>query len=339
MAANGQLSALQEVTNCLNEERAEKPAVLSIGGYIFVLGGYSRVNGVLRSVEQARITPGGDLSQWRYAPDLMREPRRYFSAIRIGNYVYAIGGVGQDTYFGLRTIERARIVTDTTHLDYGVTINEGALFTNNINVKLTISARFGTRQMQVSNDGGFAGAKWEPYVLHKDWQITQYGDCVIPRVVYVRFKDRDGNVTSAFQDDIILDVTPPTGSVKAQLTAAAAVAESNVPSVGSRELASETIRSIAQSGSYSVYLPLIARCAPRQPEGPPNVTLRLSATDDVSGVDKMIISNSPDFACAEWENYTTARNWYVPEGRTTIYVKFRDKAGNVSSVATDAVTR
>ena len=31
------------------------------------------------------------------------------------------------------------------------------------------------------------------------------------------------------------------------------------------------------------------------------VTLELSATDDVSGVGKMVISNQPDFAGAPWE--------------------------------------
>ena len=33
------------------------------------------------------------------------------------------------------------------------------------------------------------------------------------RIVYIRYKDVDNNVTATFQDDIILDVTPPTGSV------------------------------------------------------------------------------------------------------------------------------
>jgi hypothetical protein len=97
--------------------------------------------------------------------------------------------------------------------EYGVTINSGALFTNQTTVTLTLGAHLGTTQMQVSNDGGFAGAAWEPYSGQKLWQISQYGVYVLPRVVYVRFKDQNGIVTSTYQDDIILDVLPPQGQV------------------------------------------------------------------------------------------------------------------------------
>jgi hypothetical protein len=72
------------------------------------------------------------------------------------------------------------IVSDTISLDtgiqseYSVTINNGALYTNRIAVQLTISARPRTADMQVSNDGGFNDAAWEPYSAHKSWQITAY---------------------------------------------------------------------------------------------------------------------------------------------------------------------
>ncbi len=33
------------------------------------------------------------------------------------------------------------------------------------------------------------------------------------------------------------------------------------------------------------------------------------------------------------------KEWYVPEGATTIYVKYRDNAGNVSEAFTDTITR
>jgi len=171
--------------------------------------------------------------------------------------------------------------------EYGVTINDGALFTNQTAVTLTISARPGTTQMQVSNDGGFAGAQWEPYASHKGWTITQYGSYVIPRVVYVRYKDLGGNVSSNYQDDIILDVTPPTGSVEI------------IGATGLQAKAS-------------------------------TVTLKLSATDDVSGVGQMLISNQPDFAGATWEDYATSRAWTLGSN-TAVYVRFRDNAGNISS--------
>jgi hypothetical protein len=184
-------------------------------------------------------------------------------------------------------------VSDTIELDtateaeYGLTINDGALFTNQTAVALTISARPGTAQMQVSNDGGFAGAQWEPYASRKAWVITQYGSYVIPRVVYVRYKDLGGNVSSNYQDDIILDVTPPVGTV------------SIIGVTGLQAMAS-------------------------------TVTLELSATDDVSGVGQMLISNQPDFAGATWESYATSRAWALGSNGT-VYVRYRDNAGNVST--------
>src|SRR5437867_1824542 len=45
----------------------------------------------------------------------------------------------------------------------------------------------------------------------------------------------------------------------------------------------------------------------------------------------MLISNTPDFAGAAWEPFATNRVWTLA-GNTTVYVRFRDKAGNVSSV-------
>jgi hypothetical protein len=111
------------------------------------------------------------------------------------------------------------IVSDTITLDtdvqseYSVTINNGALYTNKIEVQLTISARPQTAEMQVSNDGGFIGVAWEPYSAHKAWQITRYRNEEITRLVYVRFRDADGNVSSLYLDDIILDTDAPHGHV------------------------------------------------------------------------------------------------------------------------------
>ena len=59
------------------------------------------------------------------------------------------------------------------------------------------------------------------------------------------------------------------------------------------------------------------------------VTLRLNATDDVSSVGQMLISNQPDCAGATWEAYATSRAWAIGS-ETAVYVRFRDNAGNVS---------
>ncbi|MBX3052263.1 MAG: hypothetical protein KF753_12345 [Caldilineaceae bacterium] len=100
-------------------------------------------------------------------------------------------------------------------IDNGLSINQGNLWTNTTGVQLSIPAQAGTAEMQVSNDGGFAGTVWDPYSLHKNWQITSFGNNAIPRTVYVRFRNTAGTISSTFQDDIILDVTAPESAITA----------------------------------------------------------------------------------------------------------------------------
>ena len=48
----------------------------------------------------------------------------------------------------------------------------------------------------------------------------------------------------------------------------------------------------------------------------------------------MMVSNSPDFAGAQWEPYTTEKDWTLDagEGWRTVYVKSRDRLGQVTVV-------
>ena len=68
------------------------------------------------------------------------------------------------------------------------------------------------------------------------------------------------------------------------------------------------------------------------------VTLALSATDSLSGMDKMSFSND-NVAWSTPEAYGTSKSWNLSAdgGLKTVYVKFTDKAGN-SSVASDTIT-
>jgi|GEM_PF-1795737 Kelch motif. len=204
--------------------------------------------------------------------------------------------------------------------EYGLTINNGALFTNQITVELRLSAPALTPEMMISNDGGFAGATWEPYNSVRSWQITQYGSYVLPRTVYVRFRDASGKIFGPYQDDILLDVNAPSGSV----TVLSALRTSEQ---------SATTPSADTAADYSVLLPFVTKTGECPAAGTVNVTLALSAEDDVSGVADMIISNSENFACAKWEPFSKTKAWKVAaNAETPIYVRFRDHAGNVSTV-------
>jgi hypothetical protein len=111
--------------------------------------------------------------------------------------------------------------------------------------------------------------------------------------VYVRFRDDFGAITPTYQDDIVLDEEPPTGS--AGLGGPTAVAGA------SRD----------------------ARRA--------DVTLRLQATDRISGVADMRLGARPDFSDVRWEPFAPSRAW---ARGGLVYVQYRDRAGNRSPTYT-----
>jgi len=69
------------------------------------------------------------------------------------------------------------------------------------------------------------------------------------------------------------------------------------------------------------------------------VSLNLQAVDDISGVTHMRISGDGVFDTEPWENYTSAWNWPLDGGRgvKTVYVVYRDFAGNESAPVSDDI--
>jgi sugar lactone lactonase YvrE len=88
----------------------------------------------------------------------------------------------------------------------GVSINNGAQFTNSPSVTLSAVWTPFAETVTVSNDGGFAGAQSVPVVATLGWLLDSSGPERLPKTIYARF---DGS-TQTFQDDIILDQVPPT---------------------------------------------------------------------------------------------------------------------------------
>ncbi|NJN68323.1 MAG: hypothetical protein HC884_17235 [Chloroflexaceae bacterium] len=92
-----------------------------------------------------------------------------------------------------------------------IAINDGAVAINNIHVMLHICAE-GAEQMMLSTDPTLSGAQWESVALTRTWTITPNGDLSEPPVVFAAFRYPDGTVQQTFQDTIIYDSFPPTGS-------------------------------------------------------------------------------------------------------------------------------
>lgn len=215
-------------------------------------------------------------------------------------------------------------ITRTTVQDFSITVNDGALFTNNTAVTLTLTAPPSTSQMIISNDGGFGDAEWEPFANTKPWTVTAYGNYVIPRTVYAKFM-ANGQISGQYQDDIILDQEPPTGTL--QIT---------TPSFDLAPSPVSPFHSATEPLTDTIFLPFVCtNCRP----GMRAVMLLLSATDSVSGIDGMLVSNDSTFAGAQWQAMATWLDWWVPgRGTTTVYVKYRDRASNESQVYSATTT-
>jgi len=69
------------------------------------------------------------------------------------------------------------------------------------------------------------------------------------------------------------------------------------------------------------------------------VTLDLSATDDYSGVDEMMVGNNSEFTDCVWEEYSTSKEWTLDsqQGEHTVYVKYKDGSGKISDVYNDRI--
>ncbi len=103
-------------------------------------------------------------------------------------------------------------IVDTGAPTGTITINDGAAYTNNRDVVLTLSATDDlseVTEMRVANGSSYQG--WEPYAVSKNWTLSE-GDG--SKTVRVKFKDQAGDETSpGIPAYITLDVAPPTGSI------------------------------------------------------------------------------------------------------------------------------
>ncbi len=148
----------------------------------------------------------------------------------------------------------------------------------------------GALQMLIANDSTFRGATWQKYVPTLPQWILENGEG--DKFVYAKFKDAQGKESAAVNDKIILDRTPPINSA---------------------------IEIEAENGIIS---------NPTKP-----VKLKLQS----EGAAYMMLSNQKDFYNARWEVFKPevefnleVKNDGSQDGLKQVYVKFRDKGGNVA---------
>ena len=188
---------------------------------------------------------------------------------------------------------------------YGLTINDGALCTSILTVTLRLSwhADDNITHVKISNDGGFGPASntsdWisiDPQdPTYVDWALAIYGDLLLPRTVYVKFRDASGGQHGPIQDDIIYDP--------------------GLPQVTKVEIITQTIQAMRTTQSR-------------------DVIVRVTSSDDNSGVGAVRISHDEDFA--EFSEFpVTGRTTDIPwtlQSSAKVYVRVMDRAGNLSEV-------
>jgi hypothetical protein len=214
-----------------------------------------------------------------------------------------------------------------------VSINAGAVFTRDTAVTLSLCAPNAV-EMKVSNDGGFAGAAWEPYVRSKPWTLTSHSNYVLPRFVYVAFKDAQGQTYAIYLDDIILDPAPPEAKVRVGTSLPldkTLLAAARVRREKSAIFQTQGVSYLWEVDGQSLAepIPLVAASA----DGA--IDLYLSARDDVGNVTRMEVSGDGNFS-GNWESYSALKGW-IPtggDGVKTVYARFQDEAGNISQPVT-----
>jgi hypothetical protein len=94
----------------------------------------------------------------------------------------------------------------------GVSIAGGARYTKDPKLQLTIIPPDGAAGLSISNDGGFKQPFGSPVNPGRryPWALDSSGPERLPKTVYVRFSGTCIDPSQTFQDDIILDETPPT---------------------------------------------------------------------------------------------------------------------------------
>ncbi len=122
--------------------------------------------------------------------------------------IYEIKASLKDVPGNVSPVEITRVKLDRTPPEVKkFEINNEQLVTNNNNlrVRLFIEAE-DAFQMQLSNQPAFSGS-WIEYEPERYWTLGSRNEGF--QMVYARFKDRIGNVSSMVVDTIILDLTPP----------------------------------------------------------------------------------------------------------------------------------
>jgi hypothetical protein len=130
-----------------------------------------------------------------------------------GDGMRTVSVVFRDGLGHLSSPSRDSIILDTTPPTTEVAINGGDPLTRwpNITVAISVTERYGTDAVQLSQDPVFGDAAWQPLQPYLGVTLTP-GEG--PRKVYARARDAAGNVGPAGDASITLDTVAPVSSME-----------------------------------------------------------------------------------------------------------------------------
>jgi hypothetical protein len=261
------------------------------------------------------VTGGQNL----YIPNLTTSQKNSFKALAgIGNNALTVFTNCPGYKQANITLEaNLKIVQDSFNDFEGVSINDGAEFTNSRNVDVNLSFETGViGQVMISNDGGFPSSQRQIFTYSKNtipWKLNATRDERMVKTIYVKYKLLNpvtGALASTWSqtisDDIILDTTIP-------IVETASAADQSVSAQGLTSL-----RSVVKLQS---------------------VKINLSASDNKSGVDKLQYSTKKSATGAVTRTYSKSFSASLNPNISTIYLRVKDKAGNWSAWKTIAITK
>lgn len=190
---------------------------------------------VQRGVGPALVTPVLEGEKFVLSAGYSTSASSYFSKYEWdlnGDGIYEIDGGSVNTYStsfassgvktaGVKVTSRGGLTsTATTSIEVrkappsgepGVSIIDGASFTNSRAVQLNLVWPNYATEARISNDGGFAASKTKTLSLASsvDWELDDSVKGIYTKVVYVRFNGSGIDTTKTYSDDIILDTTAP----------------------------------------------------------------------------------------------------------------------------------
>jgi hypothetical protein len=146
----------------------------------------------------------------------------------------------------------------------GMTINDGALYTQDPDVTLSVIAPGWAGSLRVANDGGFGAARTFTVRNRIRWRLAESGRERLPKTVYLRF----GNQAQTFTDDIILDQTDPVVKSAALVEPVSATASDATAQTAATANEAYRIRIRAKDATSGVAKVQFAARSKRHPSAP-----------------------------------------------------------------------